>query len=78
YYIIKKVAIKLLDIQINKLLENQNKTRYWLAKQIGMTHQNLTKLANNNTNSIKFDSLEKICMALKCSPNELFGWEQDK
>ncbi|TOY58253.1 hypothetical protein DA431_19855 [Clostridioides difficile] len=26
----------------------------------------------------KFDSLEKICMALKCSPNELFGWEQDK
>ncbi|HBF3155504.1 TPA: helix-turn-helix transcriptional regulator, partial [Clostridioides difficile] len=53
-------------------------TRYWLAKQIGMTHQNLTKLANNNTNSIKFDSLEKICMALKCSPNELFGWEQDK
>ncbi|TOY57873.1 helix-turn-helix domain-containing protein [Clostridioides difficile] len=38
-----------------------------------MTHQNLTKLANNNTNSIKFDSLEKICMALKCSPNELFG-----
>ncbi|WP_272948745.1 hypothetical protein [Clostridioides difficile] len=42
----------MLDIQINKLLENQNKTRYWLAKQIGMTHQNLTKLANNNTNSI--------------------------
>ncbi|WP_272868308.1 helix-turn-helix domain-containing protein [Clostridioides difficile] len=27
---------------------------------------------------MKFDSLEKICMALKCSPNELFGWEQDK
>ncbi|MBH8003323.1 helix-turn-helix transcriptional regulator [Clostridioides difficile] len=68
----------MLDIQINKLLENQNKTRYWLAKQIGMTHQNLTKQSNNKTNSNKFDSLEKICMALKCSPNELFGWEQDK
>ncbi|WP_413894803.1 helix-turn-helix domain-containing protein [Clostridioides sp. ZZV15-6388] len=28
--------------------------------------------------SIKFDSLEKICMTLKCSPNELLGWKQDK
>ncbi|HDO9660873.1 TPA: helix-turn-helix domain-containing protein [Clostridioides difficile] len=65
-----------MNIQINNLLESKGKTRYWLAKQIGMTHQNLTKLANNKTESIKFESLEKICLALECSPNDILGWDK--
>ncbi|HBF6471974.1 TPA: helix-turn-helix domain-containing protein [Clostridioides difficile] len=65
-----------MNIQINNLLESKGKTRYWLAKQVGMTHQNLTKLANNKTESIKFESLEKICLALECSPNDILGWDK--
>lgn len=65
-------------IQLNELLMSKGKSKYWLSKQTGITPQNIGRLASNQTTSIKFDSLEKICMALKCSPNELFGWEQDK
>ncbi len=65
-----------INIKINELLEEKQKTRYWLAKEIGMTHQNLTKLANNQTESIKFDYLEKICDVLECSPNDILSIEK--
>lgn len=65
-----------INIKINELLEAKQKTRYWLAKEIGMTHQNLTKLANNQTESIKFDYLEKICDVLECSPNDILSIEK--
>lgn len=65
-----------INVKINELLEEKQKTRYWLAKEIGMTHQNLTKLANNQTESIKFDNLEKICDILECSPNDILSIEK--
>lgn len=58
-------------ITIDEILEKENKTRYWLSKQINITYQNLCNIADNKTASIKFDILEKICLALKCTPNDI-------
>ncbi len=65
-----------INVKINELLKEKQKTRYWLAKEIGMTHQNLTKLANNQTESIKFSYLEKLCDVLECSPNDILSIEK--
>ncbi|WP_290454772.1 helix-turn-helix domain-containing protein [Romboutsia ilealis] len=64
-----------INIRINEILDQKGKTRYWLSKEVGISHQNLTKLARNETESIKFHLLEGICKALECTPNELLGWE---
>jgi len=63
-----------MRIKIDQLLKEKQKTRYWLAKEIGVTYPNLCKLADGKTESIKFDILEKICDKLECSPNELLGY----
>lgn len=60
-----------MKVNIDALLEQQNKTRYWLAKQIGITYPNLVNLANNKTESIKFKTVEDICKVLNCTPNDL-------
>ena len=60
-----------MTINIDKILENKGKTRYWLAKEIGITYPNLVKLCNNKTESIKFDILNKICNKLECAPNDI-------
>lgn len=67
-----------INIKINEILEKQGKSRYWLSKEVGMTHQNLTKLARNDTTSISFENLEKICKALNCTPNDILGWNDNK
>lgn len=64
-----------INIKINELLEKQGKSRYWLSKQTGITHQNLTKIARNETVSIRFEYIESICKALNCTPNDLLGWK---
>lgn len=58
-------------IDINTILKEQNKTLYWLAKHANISYDNIYKLANNRTESIKFSNLEKICTALNCTPNDI-------
>lgn len=60
-----------MKVNIDVLLKKRNKTRYWLSKEIGITYPNLKRLADNNTESIKFNILEKICNVLNCKLDEL-------
>ena len=67
--------MKILYLQIDELLRQNNKTRYWLANEINMGYPNLMKLCNNETDSIHFDILENICKALNCTPNDILKIE---
>ena len=63
----------MLRLQILPILEEQKHTKYWLYKNIGMTsYRNFDNLINGRTRSIQFDTLEKICDALKCPLDDLF------
>lgn len=61
-----------MKIIIDEVLASQGKTRYWLAKEIGFAYHNLVKLCEGKTTSIKFELIENICKALKCTPNDIF------
>ncbi|MBU3215843.1 helix-turn-helix transcriptional regulator [Clostridium estertheticum] len=54
----------MIRINIDKILEEQNKTCFWLAKNSKLGYNNLKKLTNNNTDSIKFENLEAIARTL--------------
>lgn len=60
-----------MKINIDELLKQNNKTRYWLAKEIGISYPTMKKLADNETEATKFETIENICIALKCTPNDL-------
>ena len=62
----------MLLLKINKILEEHGKTPYWLGKQTGISQNNILKICNGETSTIRFDTLEKICKALNCSINDLF------
>lgn len=62
----------MLSLKINKILEEQGKTPYWLGKQTGISQNNIGKICNGETSTIRFDTIEKICIALNCSINDLF------
>ena len=62
----------MLSLRVNEILEQQGKTPYWLGKQTGISPNNIGKICNGETSTIRFDTLEKICVALNCSINDLF------
>lgn len=61
----------MLKLKVKEVLENQNKTPYWLSKQTGISPNNIGKICNGETINIRFDTLEKICKALDCTPNDI-------
>lgn len=68
----------MLSLRINEILEQQGKTPYWLGKQTGISQNNIGKICNGETSTIRFDTLEKICIALNCSINDLFTTDDPK
>lgn len=62
----------MLSLRVNKILEKKGLTPYWLGKQTGISQNNILKICNGETSTIRFDTIEKICKALDCSINDLF------
>ena len=62
----------MLLLRVNKILEKKGLTPYWLGKQTGISQNNILKICNCETSTIRFDTIEKICKALECSINDLF------
>ena len=65
-------------LDIFPLLEQQGKTKYWLYKQLGMSYQNFSKMVNNQTKSIKYETLDAMCGIFGCTPNDLLVYDEDK
>ena len=61
------VRLRVLDI-----LKEQNHSKYWLYKQMELSYQNFNRMVQNETSSIKFENLEKLCSILNCSIADLF------
>lgn len=67
----------MIKLNILEILEKQGKTKYWLYKQLGMSYQNVKRIIDNETKSIRFETIETLCNLLNCSPNELFKITDD-
>ena len=62
----------MIRFNIQALLEQKQRTRYWLAKEMGMSYQNLIKMVNNETKGVRLETIEILCQVLDCTPNDLF------
>lgn len=62
----------MITLRIREILQEQNKSAYWLAKTTGISQNHVSKMCNGETSMIRFDVLEKICIALGCSISDLF------
>ncbi len=57
----------MIQLQIKELL----KTKYWFVKNMEGGYQSLTRLMNNETSSIKFETLEKMCDIFNCEISDI-------
>lgn len=62
----------MVRLRILEILQEQHHTKYWLYKQMDMSYQNLSRLLNNETTSIHFESLDKLSNILNCPIGDLF------
>lgn len=67
----------MIKLNVLNLLEKNNKTKYWLYKQLNMSYQNFNKMINNETKSIRYENIEIMCQVLECEPNDLFVFQDN-
>ena len=68
----QKGGDSMIRLRILDILKEQQHTKYWLYKQMDMSYQNLSRLLNNETSSIKFENLDKLSTILNCPVGDLF------
>lgn len=65
----------MIKINILSILKMKNKSKYWLVKNMGGGYQAISRLMNNETTGIYFDTLDKLCEILECTPGDIIKKE---
>jgi putative transcriptional regulator len=63
----------MIEIRIDELLGHRGRSFYWLAKETGISHTTLWRLKKGKALGINFETLEKICVVLKCEPGDVLS-----
>lgn len=66
-----------LIVRLDRMMADRKVAQKDLAKEIGITPANLSKLKTGKVSSVKLETMEKICKALKCQPGDLFEYIED-
>jgi putative transcriptional regulator len=67
-----------IEIRLDRVLEEQGRSFYWLAKETGISHTTLWRLKKGKALGINFETLEKICGTLNCQPGDVLKLARDK
>lgn len=67
----------IIRLRVKEILEEKGKSNYWLSQQLGMCYRNFHNIVTNNTSSIRFDTMKKLCEILEISVSELFEETDD-
>ena len=62
----------MVRLRILEILEEQGKTRYWLNKRMEMHYVSFKKMIENQTDSIRFETLDKLSTLLNVHIGDLF------
>lgn len=62
----------MVKLNVLNMLKERGKSKYWLYIQLGMSYQNFNKMVNNETHSIKYETIDTLCEIFDCTPNDLF------
>lgn len=69
----------MLNFNLKALLESRGygKPQTFLRTH-GFSNYTISRIMNNKTVSITYDTLEKLCLLCQCTPDELFVWVPDE
>lgn len=68
----------MIYIRVTEILKEKKKSKYWFIKKMEGGYQSLSHLMNNETRSIHFDTLEKLCSVLECEPGDILVLKKRK
>ncbi len=67
-----------VQVVLDETLKKQNRSRYWLSQQTGISEHNLSRIAKQKNNAIKYQTLALICDILDCEIGDILKLVPDR
>ena len=78
-YTSNSTIIFMLKINIHRVCQVRNIERpFSFFKTHGFTTSSATRMASGKLNGFSLESIEKLCLAINCTPNDLLEWVPSK
>lgn len=61
-------------VRLDTMLAKRKMRSRELAERVGITEVNISLLKSGKVRGVRFETLEKICEALRCQPGDLLEW----
>ena len=71
------MEVYMLYLNVKELLKKKQKTKYWLVQNMHSDYKTISDMMDNKTSGIKFETIEKLCILLDCTPNDIFKIETE-
>lgn len=67
----------MISLNLHRIMLQKGITRsYTYLRHLGITHFVATKYIAGSYKSMKFKDIEKMCIAMHCTPNDLLEWRK--
>jgi putative transcriptional regulator len=67
----------MIVVNLDVMLARRKMRSKELAALIGITEANLSLLKSNHVKGVRFETLDRICAALRCQPGDLLEYRDD-
>jgi putative transcriptional regulator len=67
----------MIVVNLDVMLARRKMRSKELAAIIGITEANLSMLKSNRVKGVRFETLDRICAALRCQPGDLLEYRDD-
>ena len=68
----------MIQLNVKELLKKQKKSKYWFIKNMEGGYQSLSRMMENQTSSIRFETLEKMCDLFDCDVADILVRKKGK
>nr|DAJ88374.1 MAG TPA: putative transcriptional regulator [Bacteriophage sp.] len=66
-----------MKLNIKPLVDAKGLNRNQLSKELKIGYQATCNLYDGNAQRIYFDTLQRLCNVLECTPNDIFVFDKD-
>ena len=67
----------MIKVKLKEILEEKQISIYELLKRTRISASNLSKIVKQETQSIRYNHLERICISLELTPNDILEIQPD-
>lgn len=60
-----------IKFKLDEVLRQRGQSLYWLSRETGVSYTTLWRFTKDRALGMNFSTLEKVCLALDCTPGDL-------